>query len=133
MNNYPTISINKLHSEYDDWMEELTFYKEEINTFEHYLENIATKFKGREIMAQVEHFQNSFIRQKEVIDTLKHNLHISEKQLSAFVKKMSGMGLSNIKMDNHVRLREEMQIFRKLFVALKTDFRKFESFCNALA
>ena len=130
---YPTISIPKLHTEYTAWMEELTFYKEEIKIFEHHLELVADKNGDRELMAQVEHFQNVFIRQKEVIDTLKHNLHVSEKQLTAFVKKMSGMGLSSIKMDNHSRLREEMQTFRRLFHDLKTEFRRFEALCNGTA
>ena len=127
---YPTISIPKLHTEYNAWMEELNFYKEEIKIFEHHLEAVATKCNTQEVLSQVEHFQNTFIRQKEVIDTLKHNLHISEKQLSAFVKKMSGMGLSSIKMDNHTRLRDEMLTFRKLFVEMKNDFRHFESLCK---
>ncbi len=127
---YPTISISKLHTEYTDWMEELKFYKEEIKIFELHLQNLASKNPEKETMAQVEHFQNMFIRQCEVIDHLKHNLNVSEKQLSAFVKKMSSMGLSSIKMDNHSRLRDEMLTFRKLFTEMKTEFRKFESACK---
>lgn len=126
---YPTISIPKLHTEYTAWMDELTFYKEEIKIFERHLEHLIANNRDKDTLAQVEHFQNVFIRQKEVIDTLKHNLHVSEKQLTAFVKKMSGMGLSSIKMDNHTRLRDEMQTFRKLFNDLKTEFRKFETVC----
>ena len=127
---YPTISISKLHAEYTAWMEELTFYKEELKIFELHLQNLVGKLECKDAKAGVEHFQNVFIRQNEVIDQLKHNLHVSEKQLSVFVKKMSGMGLTSIKMDNHTRLRDEMQTFRKLFTEMKTDFRKFESECK---
>lgn len=127
---YPTISIPRLHTEYTDWMEELNFYKEEINIFEHHLEQLARSRREHEVSAQVEQFQNQFIRQKEVIDELKHNLYISEIQLTAFVKKMSGMGLSSIKMDNHTTLRDEMITFRKLFGEMKKGFRRFESSCR---
>jgi len=127
---YPTISIPKLHAEYQTWMEELNFYKEEIKIFEHHLEAITSKNKCQDVLSWVEHFQNLFIRQKEVIDTLKHNLNVSEKQLSAFVKDRTGMGLSNIKMDNHASLREEMMTFRKLFAEMKADFRNFETGCR---
>lgn len=127
---YPTISIPQLHTEYSDWMDELTFYKEEIQIFEHHLEKISMQSRNKEKMAEVEHFQNAFICQNEVIDLLKHNLHISERQLTVFVKEMSGMGLSSIKMDNHSELRNEMQTFRKLFSELKAAFRKFESGCK---
>jgi hypothetical protein len=35
--------------------------------------------------------------------------------------------LESIKMDNHVRLRERMSTFRKIYKELKSDFRRFES------
>ena len=130
MYTYPTLSIPKLHTEYADWMDELTFYKEEIKIFERHLEKLTKHNYNTEMMAGVEHFQNAFICQKEVIDLLKHNLHISERQLSAFVKEVCGMGLSSIKMDNHSELRTEMQTFRKLFSELKVSFRQFESSCR---
>jgi hypothetical protein len=127
MDAYPTISVPKLHLEYLTWMNELNFYKEEIKIFESHLEKVICKNSQHEVTAQVEHFQNGFIRQKEVIDHLKHDLHISEKHLTAFVRKMSGMGLSSIKMDNHTKLREQMQIFRNIYIDLKNSFRKFET------
>jgi hypothetical protein len=127
---YPTISVPKLHTEYTAWMEELFFYKEEIKIFEQHLGRLTAKNREHQIVAQVEHFQNVFIRHKEVIDTIRHNLHISEKQLTVFVKNMSGMGLSSIKMDNHTSLRDEIQTFRKLFNELKYDFRRFELQCR---
>ena len=130
MYSYPTISIPSQHAEYAAWMNELTFYKEEIKIFEHHLEKLTQHSHNKEMMAGVEHFQNAFICQKEVVDLLKHKLHISEKQLTSFVKEMRGMGLSSIKMDNHSELRTEMQTFRKLFCELKVSFRQFESSCR---
>lgn len=120
-----TISIPKLHLEYNLWIAELQFAKEEIRIFEHHLEELVNKNFLIEVTAQVEHFQNRFIREKEVIDTLKHDLHGAEVQLVAFVKKLSGMGLESIRMDNHSKLREQMAMFRKLYNELKQEFRKF--------
>ena len=76
--------------------------------------------------AQVEQFQNKFIREKEVIDELKHKLHISEKQLAGFVAEISGLGMDSIKMDNHPTLREDIKTFRSIFFELKNQFKKFE-------
>ncbi|MBD0296390.1 MAG: hypothetical protein ICV84_14515, partial [Flavisolibacter sp.] len=67
------------------------------------------KNNKKEVAAQVEHFQNQFIRHKEVIDELKHNLGVAERQLKAFVLDVQGMGLPSIKMDNHPELRKEVQ------------------------
>jgi uncharacterized coiled-coil DUF342 family protein len=124
---FPAITIPKLHTEYQSWMNELNFYKEEINIFEGHLETAVHKNKTPEVRAQVEHFQNQFIHEKEVIDELKHKLSGSEKQLAGFVKELSGLGLESIKMDNHPTLREEIKTFRKVFAALKANFRRFET------
>ena len=67
---------------------------------------------------QVGHFQKQFIRHKEVIDQLKHNLGVTERQLKSFVLDVQGMGLHNFKMDNHPELRKEMQTFRKIYNTL---------------
>ena len=108
-------------------MRELAFYKEEIKIFECHLENIISKTKKPNLTAQVEQFQNQFIREKEVIDELKHKLHSSERQLAVFVKEISGLGMESIKMDNHPLLREDMKTFRKIFSDLKHRFKNFET------
>jgi hypothetical protein len=124
---FPTITIPKLHLEYQIWMNELNFYKEEIRIFESHLEMIIDKLDDVVAKSKVEQFQNQFIREKEVIDELKHKLHVSERQLAFFVKEYSGLGLESIKMDNHGKLRDEMITFRKIYTELKQDFRGFEA------
>ncbi|RYF84709.1 MAG: hypothetical protein EON98_08495 [Chitinophagaceae bacterium] len=124
---FATTTIPKLHLEYQRWMNELSFYKEEIRIFERHLEGLITKNTDVVVTSQVEHFQNQFIREKEVIDELKHKLHRSEKQLAGFVKEVSGLGLNSIRMDNHPNLREDMKTFRKIYADLKEEFRRFEA------
>lgn len=123
---FPTISINSLHLEYQLWINELNFAKEEINIFEKYLGEIVCKNTSKETLKRGEHFQNSFISQKEVIDVLKHNLHISEKQLATYAHKLSGDSLETVKMDNHSKLREDVHLFRDIYSDLKKQFREFE-------
>lgn len=127
---YPTTTIPNLHIEYRIWTNELLFYKEEIRKYERNLEKVIRKDGSEEVAKQVEHFQNNFIREKEVIDELKHKLHLSERQLVGFVKELNGLGLQSIKMDNHIKLRDDMRTFRKIYGELKTEFRKFECFCQ---
>jgi hypothetical protein len=127
MHMFPTISIPKLHLEYKLWMNDLNFYKEEINLYERYLADIIVKNTNKETAVGVEHFQNQFIVQKNVIDYLKHDLNVSEKQLAGFAKELSGLGLDNIKMDNHTKLRERMKTFKTLYEDMKKEFREFET------
>lgn len=124
---YQTVSIRSLHLEYQLWVRELIFYKEEIKIFESHLEELVSRNTRQGVQVQIEHFQNQFICQKEVIDILKHKLNISERQLAAFVYDLSGDVIDSMRMDNHSELREEIQTFRKLYKKLKTDFRYFET------
>lgn len=127
---FPTTTIPNLHLEYTQWMSELNFFKEEIKRFEHQLESVINRNTQVGVTSQVEHFQNRFIREKEVIDELKHKLHLSERQLAGFVKELNGLGLHSIKMDNHIRLRDDMRTYRKMYAELKSEFRGFETACH---
>src|SRR6476661_8945538 len=122
---YQTVSIRSLHLEYQLWVRELIFYKEEIKIFESHLEDLVSRNTRQGVQVQIEHFQNQFICQKEVIDILKHKLNISERQLAAFVYDLSGGVIESVRMYNHSDLREEVMTFRKLYKKLKTDFRNF--------
>lgn len=122
----PTLSIKSLHQEYQLWMKELLFCKEQISTFEHHLQKLSLHIPFS-AAAEIEKYQNRFICQKEVIDILKHDLNVSERQLAAFVRDLSGGGIETMRMDNHVKLRDRMATFRKLFKELKDSFHAFES------
>jgi hypothetical protein len=122
----PTLSIRSLHMEYQLWTRELLFYKEEIKIFEDHLEAILHRNNKNGVPAHVEHYQNQFILQKEVIDFLKHDLIVSERQLAGFAHELSGEGIDTIKMDNHGKLRERMSTFRKIYKEMKSEFRRFE-------
>lgn len=121
-----TISIHSLHMEYQLWTRELIFYKEEIRIFEDHLATLLKRNNKNGVPQQVEHFQNQFILQKEVIDFLKHDLIVSERQLAKLALELSGEGIDNIKMDNHGTLRERMSTFRKIYREMKNEYRRFE-------
>ena len=122
-----TLPPRKLHVEYQLWIAELNFDIELIRIFEAHLQYIASQTNSKRVLAQIEQFQNQFIRQREVIDELRHDLNVSEKQLAAFVRDMAPIGYDNERLDNHSELREKFLTFRDLFEELKIRFRYFES------
>jgi hypothetical protein len=122
-----TLPPYKLHVEYQFWIAELNFDVELIKIFESHLAFIASGNTDKKLMPRIEQFQNQFIRQREVIDELKHDLNVSEKQLAAFLRDMSPIGFDNERLDNHSELRERFLTFRDLFDDLKVRFRRFES------
>jgi len=122
-----TLPPRQLHLEYKLWIVELNYDIEIIKIFEDHLASIASHNAAKKLLPQIEQFQNQLICQREVIDELKHDLNISERQLAAFVREMVPVGFENERLDNHSELRKRFLTFRNLFEDLKSRFRQFET------
>jgi predicted nucleic acid-binding Zn-ribbon protein len=122
-----TVSIDQFQEELQSWKHELSSFKQEIRHFEKHLEELSVRKLPKDLLAQVEHFQNSFICQKEVIDKLRHDLPDSRHKMENIFKsigfKRTGPEGSAI----HDILRERMDTFRKLYDEVKEDFDRFKS------
>jgi hypothetical protein len=117
--------LTQLHAENKFWVTELLFFKDEITYFETQLARIITNNTAQEVMVKVEHFQNQFIRQREVIDEVKHNIKASENELQTFATSHNEIAIGHALFADHVELREEMDTFKKLYSELKDEFRHF--------
>lgn len=113
--------LGDLHHDHMMWLNTLQFRKEETTILEHRLQEIAARNTKQEVTAEVEHFQNSFIRQRELIDELRHeiNAHESELEHEVMVKPVS---VEHRYFLDHGNLRGRMKTFEKLYMELKDDF-----------
>lgn len=116
--------LTEAHAKMIEWVKELAFYKDELKTFQTRLEEVVTKNNKQEVLAEVEHFQNQFIRQNEVIDTLKHDFKQFDNTIAANV-------MSNPVASDHrsvvipAELIDQHDTFLKIYKELKTEFEKF--------
>lgn len=117
------MDIEQLHFEHQVWGKELTFFADEIKIYESRLEKLVSSSDNKEMLAGLEHFQNQFIRQKEVMDQLNHDIHVHEKHLSGLAEKDMEAAPSDSGL--HDKMREDMNQFRKIYGDLKTEFFKF--------
>lgn len=117
--------LSDLHFEHKVWMNEMNFFEDEIQTFENRLEELARQhLPKREVMVELERFQNQFIRQKDVINELKHDIRMHEQFLvEAAESNPSEVGKPNF--PDHTLLRERMETFRKIYMELKGDFFQY--------
>ncbi|MDP4150369.1 MAG: hypothetical protein Q8927_14485 [Bacteroidota bacterium] len=129
-----TASIEQFREELQSWKHELSSIKQEIRHFEKHLEQLSTKRLPKELLAQVEHFQNQFICQKEVIDQLRHDLPDSGYKVeNIFNHLRSGKRWSSIgamQDENEVMtegLEERMDTFRRIYIEIKQDFHQFDA------
>jgi len=115
--------VQDLHFEHRIWDNELSFFTDEIKIFEHRLEALASKVEDAQFRAQLEQYQNQFIRQKEVVDELKHDIKVHEQELGKLLRQEKEIQDKDI--THHQTVRERMTTFRKLYADLKANFNQF--------
>ncbi|MCB0560999.1 MAG: hypothetical protein H6573_29295 [Lewinellaceae bacterium] len=115
-------SLQAVHFEHRLWVNELNFFADELKIYEHQLEELVTKADRKEAMQELEQFQNQFIRQKEVLDALQHDIHIHEQKLSEAVQEQQKLPLDP---EYHNFLKEQMESFRSIYAELKKRFYLF--------
>ncbi|MFM7851037.1 MAG: hypothetical protein ACKO96_03775, partial [Flammeovirgaceae bacterium] len=97
------------------WLNEMIFFKEELGIFDKYLLEIVRKNTGQDIMKAIEHFQNQFIRQKEVIDELTHDIREHERIVVGQVKELNPIQVEKKRFDDHQELRDYIFTFKKVY------------------
>lgn len=121
-----TEKIYTQHEENKEWASNLLFYKDEIKVFGNRLAEIASKNTSKEILAQVEHFQNQLIIQKDHIDRINHEINLSNDAIYADINK-NGMAVDHRSIKDHIVIRDNMKSFESIFITLKIEFKTFLS------
>lgn len=110
--------------EYLQWLKEIDFYKSQLKKMQGELEAFLPTFYSRDFAARVEQFQNRFIRQREVIDILRHDVKAHENSFEA-LRILPTPDLRDRVERMHNRLRKDVIVFVDLFVELEQDFNDF--------
>jgi hypothetical protein len=121
-----TEKIYTQHEENKTWSNNLSFYKDEAKIMENRLAEIISKNTSKEILVQAEHFQNQLIIQKQQIDNLNHDIHLSNDAIKTEVEK-NITAVDHRKVPDHSALRKEMATFETIFTELKTELNTFLS------
>lgn len=119
-----TEKIYTQHEENKEWMNSLKFYTDEIKIMQGRLAEVAAKNTSKEVMAQVEHFQNKFIIERETIDTLKHEINLSNDTINKEVRK-NDTAVDHRSIADHSAIRQNMESFEKTISALRSEFKEF--------
>lgn len=120
------INNSDLHFEHNQWSSELAFWKDELKSFKNRLEELVTRWTDKDVLAQLEHYQNSFILHGEVIDTLKHEINVHEADLSDHDSRGED-SLNTAHAKNHLAFRDRMETQRQTYADLKKEFFRFLS------
>ena len=67
-----------LHFEHQLWQSELAFWEDELKSFNNRLSELVTRWTKKEVLVQLEHYQNEFILHNGIIDKLKEEIEAHE-------------------------------------------------------
>ena len=112
------------HADHTEWLSKLKFYTDEISILKGRLEEIASKNNQQNVLAQVEHFQNQLIVQKNNIDELAHTIKLDESAIEKEVNK-NPVAVDHREMPSHSKQKEAVDAFEKNFNELRTEFKIF--------
>jgi uncharacterized coiled-coil DUF342 family protein len=118
--------LSTMKAEHQDWQNRLSFYKDEISSFNEHLIKVVETAPVKRIMPNVEHFQNQFIRQREVIDIIHHDFKQHEnliENLETEKAKEPRDGIVKI----HSHERDKLDQFERVFQDLRNEFNSFLS------
>ena len=119
------MSIEEFFShELNEWTRNIDFYFADLTILQERLNEVANKNTKEPVMANVEHFQNQFIVQKDNLQVLKHKITVQKDNLEAEVKKLVRFVDLDI-VDTQHFLRESIQLNEKIFLELKHSFYRF--------
>ena len=116
-----------LHFEHVQWQSELSFWEDEIKSFKHRLEELVVRWTDKDVLKQLEHYQNEFILHSDVIDELKHSINVHETEMSEtdMTDKVSSLNTAHTK--GHIAFRQKMETQREIYADLKRNFYSFLS------
>lgn len=114
----------ELHTEHKEWLNKLSFYKDDLQVMQNRLDEIVSRNTSKELMVNLEHFQNQLIIQHEQIDILKHEINEHEKSIEKSIID-NPVASDHRKMNDHSEYRDKMLRFEDLFHELRKDLMSF--------
>ncbi len=119
-----TVRVSDFHFDHKLWMNELKFFEMQLEVFEERLEEVVKTLDERSAFAEVEAFQNQIIRQREVIDELKHKFRVRERDLDTYANDKE-IPADHILFKDHRKERDDMQTFIKLYQEMREKYMHF--------
>ncbi|WP_299527776.1 hypothetical protein [uncultured Lutibacter sp.] len=116
------VYLSDLNFNLDVWKRELKFQEGEMDYFQEKLEHIAIRNPEKEVLVQLESFQNKIIREREVMGHLRHRIRMKKRELAQSKFENNAEILFQ---EKQVMLKDEMATFVKMHYELKEGMMDF--------
>ncbi|OJW82352.1 MAG: hypothetical protein BGO69_17345 [Bacteroidetes bacterium 46-16] len=119
------ISITHVSNVHSDWLRALNFYKDEIGILRNRLTEIAGKNSAREVMRNVEHFENQFKLQKDNIQVLTHDIKQNVKSIKKQLEDASAGYIDGELAEQHNAFSDKFTGEERVINELRHEFNDF--------
>ncbi len=112
------------HFEHQNWKSELAFWKDELKTFNNRLSELITRWTNKDVLKQLEHYQNEFILHGGVIEDLEEIIEEHETSIAGHTK--TGNESMDVRLaKKHMEFRNRIDTQREIYNSLKKEFFSF--------
>nr|WP_321227924.1 hypothetical protein [uncultured Psychroserpens sp.] len=115
---------SNMHFEHVQWKRELAFWEDELKSFNNRLSELVTRWTDKDVLAQLEHYQNEFILHGGVIEDLQESIEEHEERIAG--QSITGEDAIDVQLaKQHVEFRNKMETQREIYAELKKQFFRF--------
>ena len=112
--------LEEMLAEHKEWQGKINFYRAEIDRMKTDLASAVMTYRNHYNMPNVEHYQNQFILQRDILDIMRHDFKQHENKIEAH----SSNPVTNLAAA-HQSEREKLGSFERYFKELRNEFQAF--------
>ncbi len=120
----PKVHAQDLHFDHKLWLNQLDFYKQELEIFQKRLDEVAVRNNSEEFRRGVSHLQNQILIQNEQADMHIHDFKSAEQKLEKIILE-NPVAVDHRLFDDHTYERTRMETFVKIYTDFKDELYQF--------
>jgi pyruvate/oxaloacetate carboxyltransferase len=121
-----TTMTTALETEHVKWLVSIDLFKQQLKLMDKEIAEFVSGKYPKSLAPRIEQFQNQIIRQREVLDILRHDIKSHENE----IERMTNFALEYLRdrvTREHIGLKTQYKRFVELFLELELDFHDFIS------
>lgn len=124
--------FNQMHSEHAEWQTKIKELKVQLQKLNDQLSEMVMAKPETELLAQIEHFQNQFTIQRDVLDVMRHDFKQHENAIEAHQR--GELNQPEKLQELHLKSKERLKEYERIFSDLKDEFSGFlhSNFANMI-
>ncbi|KEY18962.1 hypothetical protein [Kaistella antarctica] len=120
----PFLNSDNMEFEHQRWKGEISFWKNELESFNSKLSELITRWADKEELAEVGYYQKQFIYHGGVIEDLLESIEQKEMRISS-LNNSNDLRENSVLSEKHIELRNRMETQRDVYAELKKNIFRF--------